>query len=193
MKIGDGEPIVNAAVLSSMAYDNDTSGLLRSLGIKYDDPEDGFGAVPYKTEGGYMPAFLGTDGGSDLGSNIRQAAGLKASQYEQAIDLAEQVYAVTGGNVTMIGHSPGGGLASAASHATGAPGVTFNAAGLHPRYRTGNDGGIRAHHMAGDPLNTVQDSRWYLPSAAGTRIRHAYPGSGVDLGGRHSIATFLDL
>ena len=64
----------NAAVLSSMACDNDTGGLLRSPGIKY-DPEDGFGAVPYETEGGYMPAFRGTDGGSDWGATFdRQPA-----------------------------------------------------------------------------------------------------------------------
>ncbi len=151
-----------AAEASSMVYGDDSGELLSQFGIKY-NPEDGFGAALYKVGDRYMLAFRGTDGLADTTANVGQAVGLKASQYEQAIKLAERVYKATGGNVIMVGHSLGGGLASAGAYATGARAVTFNAAGLHSRYRKGEHGGIRAHYMVGDPLSVAQDLDPRLP------------------------------
>ena len=177
-----------AAERSSRVYKDHEGGLLRKLDIEY-DPIHGFGAALYKVGNGYMLAFRGTDQLMDWPGNIKQGVGLKASQYEQAIKLAEQVYMATGGNVIMVGHSLGGGLASAGSYATGARAVTFNAAGLHSRYRTGKPGDIRAHYIAGDPLTRLQGLNPLMPRAAGTRIRHRYQGPES----RHSIKAFLDL
>ena len=84
-------------------------------------------------------------------------------------------------------------MASAAAYATGAHAVTFNAAGLHSRYRKGEHGGIRAHYMVGDPLSVAQDLDPRLPRAAGTRIAHRYRGSTWDVMGRHSIDAFLGM
>src|SRR3546814_12797552 len=57
--------------------------------------------------------------------------GFETGQYSDAIALAQRAEQVFGeGNVVVTGHSLGGGLASAAALATGASGVTFNAAGL---------------------------------------------------------------
>jgi hypothetical protein len=92
-------------------------------------------------------------------------------------------------NLTTNGHSLGGGLASAASVVTGAPGITFNAAGLHTntlrqfigdplaletalqRYNQAN-GLITALHVDFDFLTTLQvfGSLAGLPMALGTPV-----------------------
>lgn len=104
-------------------------------------------------------AFPGTRGFlafSDWGANIRQAFGRPSIRYQQAIDLAIQIDLATNGNVIFVGHSLGGGLASAAAHATNGTAITFNAAGLSARYRTGNPT-ISAHFVRGDVLTMVQN------------------------------------
>ena len=69
--------------------------------------------------------------GADIKANGGQALGLTTDQYQQAIVLAKRAVEAFGkGNVVFMGHSLGGGLASAAMLAMGEPGVTFNAAGL---------------------------------------------------------------
>ena len=119
-------------------------------------------------------------------ANIGQSFGLPSSQYEQAIDLARSIYDATGGNVVFVGHSLGGGLASAAAYATGAKAITFNAAGLSSRYRTASSVNIRSHYIRGDMLSIFQDFTPF-PNAAGTRISH---GSGSWFR-RHGMENFL--
>ena len=86
-------------------------------------------------------------------------------------------------SVRFVGLSKGGRLASAARFAiAGSRATTFNAAGLHSRYRTDKPGEIRAHYIRGDPLSVVQDLVPFLPEAAGTRIEHPYQFSGPFLG-----------
>ena len=178
----------HALEASKKVNKDDTGGLLDKLGIPY-KPTRGFAAALYKMGGQYYLAFRGTQGGSlrNWWSNLLQAFGFRSSQYEQAIRLAEQVHQATGGNVTLVGHSLGGGLASAGSFATGARAITFNAAGLHSRYREGEPGQIRAHYIRGDPLSLVQDFVPFLPEAAGTRIGHDYTGPFWE---RHSYEAF---
>src|SRR3546814_6477754 len=80
------------------------------------------------------------------------------------------------GNVVVTGHSLGGGLASAAALATGASGVTFNAAGLsnetleslgfNPnavRDSVSDSGQLRRYIVNGDPLNAAQQDIPILP------------------------------
>ncbi|MDE0451524.1 MAG: Ig-like domain-containing protein [Gammaproteobacteria bacterium] len=176
---------------SIRVYFDDTGGLLDKEGIPY-DPQRGFAAALYKINGHYYLVFRGTQGGSfrNWWANLRQALGFPSSQYKQAIELAQAVYQKLRGNVTFVGHSLGGGLASAARFAiAGSRAITFNAAGLHSRYRTDEPGEIRAHHIRGDPLSVVQDLVPFLPEAAGTRIEHPYQYNGP-FWERHSYKAF---
>ncbi len=109
----------------------------------------GFKAVLYqdfaaKEDKTYVLAFAGTDDattailagrGYDWVENVWQACGVDSFQYQHAMIIAQAIeQAVLGraaGSLTTTGHSLGGGLASAASIAVGAEGITFNAAGLH--------------------------------------------------------------
>ena len=162
------------------AFFDDTGGLLKKLGIKY-NPRGGFAAALYKINGRYYLAFRGTEIRSlrDWWSNFRQAFGFGSPQFDQAIALAKAVHKALDGNVTFVGISKGGGLASAARFAiAGSRAVTFNASGLHWRHRTNLPGEIRAHYIEGDPLSVVQDFVPFLPDAAGTRIKHPFQFSG---------------
>lgn len=105
----------------------------------YFNKESGFGAVPFKSEinGETMLTFRGTDnavtGFEDWKTNGLQGMGLKSAAYEQSKDAARIFKKMhPDDNVVLVGHSLGGGEASAGVSATGLHGYTFNAAGLHP-------------------------------------------------------------
>lgn len=118
-----------------------------------------------------------------------QAFGFRSTQYEQAIDLAIVIHKAVDGNVIFTGHSLGGGLACAASYATGADAVTFNSAGLSGRYASGTPGNIRAHFVVGDPLSLTQ-AILPIPAASGTRISHGGRSWLSGPRGRHSSMGF---
>ncbi len=87
-----------------------------------------------KVNTAFVLAFDGTDDLGDWYTNFAQGAAgpLVPTQYGEATNVAEQVSrAVGGAELTITGHSLGGGLASAAALATNRPAVTFNAAGLN--------------------------------------------------------------
>ena len=94
------------------------------------------------------------------------------------------------GNVIFTGHSLGGGLASAAMLATGAPGVTFNAAGLSDntlrslnpgktpnaiREELAGSGQIRRYNVEGELLTGLQQGAMLAPDAVGHELRLAAP------------------
>ena len=54
-----------------------------------------------------------------------------ADQYEQAIEISHKYNISTGGKVHFVGHSLGGGLATAAAVHIGRSATVFNAASLH--------------------------------------------------------------
>jgi len=185
------EQDARAAGYAGAAYGDDGAGF-DELGIEY-APVDGFSASVYKGEDGvYYAAFRGTNmtSGENWRANTRQAFGLSSSQYDQAVDLAVQIDQATQGNVVFVGHSLGGGLASAASYATGRNAITFNAAGLSSRYRTGTPGSIRAHYIRGDILSMGQDFT-PLPNAAGARIPHGATSWHNGPVNRHMMHHFL--
>lgn len=149
----------------------------------------------YRTpDGGYVVAFQGSVEGGDWLTNGRQALTGDDPQFTAAMELAAQVDAATGGDVTFTGHSLGGGLAAAAALATGQPAVTFDASGIHPETAeqaaqilgdgsTGaellagaSEGQIRAYALETDILTDVQTSTG-LPDAAGTQITLDTPTS----------------
>lgn len=136
------------------------------------DPETGFQAAIYTDgTGRVVVAYAGTDplNIDDWINNAQQSVGLNSEQYDQAIALSQKVTQEFGQqNVVFTGHSLGGGLASAASLATGSPAVTFNAAGVGPETleqvglshdaasRIASDGQIRRYNVENDILTNAQ-------------------------------------
>ena len=125
--------------------------------------------------GHYVVAFAGTvtNESGDIKADVQQGAGMSNAQYNQAIALARNVNQLAGpGNVAFAGHSLGGGLAAAASASTGAPAVTFNAAGVSNEtlrsvgFANPNDaraafetnGQIRSYSVDGDVLTTADEN-----------------------------------
>lgn len=139
---------------------------------------------------------------NDVQTDAAQAAGFCPAQHHFAMALGGSMVDAYPGQVIFAGHSLGGGLASAAALATGAPAVTFNAAGLSKgtidsatqqrneregEQREADDyiaesesGGVRAYHTENDILTTVQDYDspvlpGDLPAAIGHSIEIADP------------------
>ena len=100
-------------------------------------------------------------GNTDWGNNLRQGMGKDAYYYTQAQTIANNVAASPfADNVHYVGHSLGGGLASAASRVSGAPASTFNAASLNKDTikQPNLSGVIDAVNVRGDPLTRLNES-----------------------------------
>ncbi|UIJ46498.1 DUF2974 domain-containing protein [Sphingomonas cannabina] len=148
---------------------------LARLGLRTQDlssPQSSFRARVYVTgEGdaaGYVVSFRGTTDGSDWKANLRQGVGLPSDQYAHALLIAKALARNPDVNVTLTGHSLGGGLASAAALGSGRDAATFNAAGLSSatiqqaeQIRTaagiGRAAEIAAFYVKGEVLSAVQD------------------------------------
>lgn len=111
-----------------------TEDEVTALGLDPDrlDPgTDAFRARVYVDEsGGYVVAFRGSQSGADWLANAQQGVGLDSDHYARALEIGRAIGRM-GAEVTMTGHSLGGGLAATAGIAAGRPADTFNAAGLH--------------------------------------------------------------
>ena len=160
--------------------------------------------------GHYVIAYSGTDEGKDWLTNFRQGLGFEDAQYNQAVALAREAQVAFGDQVVITGHSLGGGLAGAASIATGIPAVTFNASGVHDKTleRLGIDadrakdmvednGQIRRYAVKNEILTDLQEHnlllRWAMPDAVGHKIelpdpdpqsflQRLIPGNGIKHG-----------
>jgi hypothetical protein len=114
----------------------------------------------------YVVAFRGSQTGEDWKNNALQGVGLDAPSYDKALQIGRQL-ARSGEEVTLTGHSLGGGLASAASIASGRQADTFNAAGLSGRTIAEARGiaaqngrgaaAVQAFHVPGEALTLVQN------------------------------------
>ena len=106
-------------------------------GTDYSSDKTGFNSNLYqrrKTDGSIEYAYVtaGTDDGNDVKEDVTQLYG-ETKQYPQSVDNAKLISDDLGDSeLTYVGHSLGGGLASANALATGDNAVTFNAAGLSP-------------------------------------------------------------
>lgn len=80
----------------------------------------------------YMLAFAGTEDALDWGANYNESKG-QSAQHQAAATIARVLANTVGGadKIIFVGHSLGGGLASAAAYATGSNAITFNAAAVH--------------------------------------------------------------
>lgn len=106
----------------------------------------------------------------DWMNNGRQGLGLESDYYTRAMTLAREVrQSGVETNFEIVGHSLGGGMASAGSAVTGVPATTFNAAGLHQAtaQRFADQNGLTVHNpnqtvvayqVTGEVLTDVQTS-----------------------------------
>jgi hypothetical protein len=133
----------------------------------------------------YVIAMRGTraDNSTDWGTNFQQAAGATSDHYTRAMEIGKVLARRPDTNITITGHSLGGGLAAATAIASGHNAVTFNAAGLHratiddanliqagAQYYSG-PGTVTAFNVRGDGLNALQDKQAALPDAYGNRVK----------------------
>lgn len=169
------------------------------------DNKTGFGSALFKSSinGETMLTYRGTNnavtGVKDWATNGSQGIGLETAQYNQAMFLAKQVKDVMSkSSPIIVGHSLGGGLASAAVSATKLPGYTFNAAGLHANtVAKGADMAttnalIKTQAVDGEILTMVQTyGKAAIPgllSGAGALVGG---GVGAAIGGVVSVAALL--
>jgi hypothetical protein len=185
---------------------------LRLAPASLSNVETGYFAAVYKdaNTGGYVYANRGSDELKDFVHNVMQGAGQGSPQYAQAVRNATFIAdSAQAANITFIGHSLGGGLASAQSYATEKPGVAFNAAGLHPstldpqgRERMSSNAMlVQSYQVRGEALTAAQGwwnnglvgQRGNLPPAAGThRLLEPNSGPAADSVRLHSMTSLLD-
>ncbi|MBX3707646.1 MAG: VCBS repeat-containing protein [Pseudomonadales bacterium] len=161
----------NLQVAGCAYSDASSCGALKR--VAFGTSESGIKWSAYQADGGGVVrvGFAGTNGLSDLDDNVRNAAGLRSTQYREARQIAQALAAERGGNIVFVGHSLGGGLAAAASAATGLPAVTFQAASTSSAAFTGGDPGlIRAYYTRSDILSIGQDVIPGIGSARGQRV-----------------------
>jgi len=128
-------------------------------------------------------AFRGsTPAQEDWENNFAQDANREAPYYRQAVTIGNAL-AKDEASVHIVGHSLGGGLASAAQGGSGLTASTYNAAGLHPetvaRYSAdlahdaADAGKIQAFRIEGEVLTHTQESKfgtsWVANQAVGQR------------------------
>lgn len=146
---------------------------LARYGLKTNDlapPGSDFRAALYRSElddsGTPILAFRGTTSWNDWKANFAQGAGLESDYYARALNVGQKLARATDGEggFATVGHSLGGGLASAVSARERVSGDTFNAAGVSETTlqrvhasRADGAGLVNAYHVDGEILTAVQD------------------------------------
>ena len=161
--------------------------------------DSGFRAGVFRRAGtsDYVVGFKGTESMEDWLNNGGQAVRGTSDYYRRAQSIGRDVGSVAGtggvGNVKFVGHSLGGGLASAAAHTSGLPATTFNSAGLHGFNRSWfNPPPIDAVRVDGEILTALQGAVPFLaPDAVGTPYR-LRPPSGVGSAWQQADLGWLD-
>ncbi|MFO0417442.1 MAG: hypothetical protein ACK5Y6_09155 [Pseudomonadota bacterium] len=105
-----------------------------------------FGALYYDShERTFIYVNRGTNDGPDWITDLKQAPGLQTDQYDGAIELAaklSELMSYKSDRLVFVGHSLGGGLATAQSKATGLPALVFNPAGVNKGTLERNEAGL---------------------------------------------------
>jgi hypothetical protein len=148
-------------------------------------------------------AFKGTTPTSweDWKNNGQQAMSIDSPYYQRATEIGTAMgRSGAAGSVDVVGHSLGGGMASAASRASGASGYTFNAAGLHSgtvaRYggtvHTPAVENITAYRVKGEFLTGIQEQGWKgTAAAAGAGLLGGPIGALLGAGGKVALSAYL--
>lgn len=140
--------------------------------------------------------FQGTDKYklSDWKNNLMQGMNKDSAYYSRAVSIGKAL-AKSGADVDIVGHSLGGGMASAASRTSGLAATTFNSAGLNPltvaRYGgTPVASDIQAYRVEGEVLTAAQEkSHGLMPTAVGEP--HILPGQGGSIA-KHGMDKVID-
>ena len=169
---------------------------MKKLGVnttELNDTKTGFKADIYKDKNGdYVLVYRGTYSDpnhpeNDLihdwskewtDDNMRQGLGMGSEQYEKSIDIAKRVNRnkPKDKQLTIAGHSLGGGLATAAGAATGSKTYAFCPAGVHPNtykmygVQNPNTSKVHTYYSNQDFLNMASNNLSLMPKAAGKRI-----------------------
>ncbi len=142
----------------------------------------------------------------DWQNNFAQNADQASSYYERAVTMGNSIAErAQSSQVQMIGHSLGGGLASAAQGGSGSPTTTFNAAGLHPRTvarysrvpdrQRAEPDKILAYQVEGEVLTATQESgvaSLFANPAVGQRVTVPPAKPGVSADDRHAMDEVID-
>ncbi len=132
----------------------------------YENRNTGFFARLWLRNGERVLAFAGTAEPFllDWKANIQHGLFGNTAQYRQAVDTAEQAQQEYGPIDRFVGHSLGGGLASAVALIFNKPATTFNAAGVNPTFLAQHLVGlgqanqlIDAYCVQGEILSSLQD------------------------------------
>lgn len=136
----------------------------------------------------YTVVFRGSQSGDDWKSNAQQGLGFDSTHYANALEIGKKL-ARSDADVTLVGHSLGGGLAAEAAIASGRPADTFNAAGLHQNsieaaqaVAQANDRGLSSinnYRVPGEILTTLQEGG---DRALGAGLGGLIGGGGAILG-----------
>lgn len=172
--------ILAAASYTDALYDDAASQFGWVEKEIFDNPS-GMRAVLYERHGEYVLAYAGTEPSLlDVRADVMQGWIGTDAQYFEAINLVDYVRSQYSDNLHLVGHSLGGGLASAAALVHGIKASTFNAAGVHPRTISpfqatlfGHTELIDAFRVRGEALTTLQDTgqpyglltAWFGPGA----------------------------
>lgn len=124
----------------------------------------------------YVVAFKGTTPTSldDWTANLMQGMGRETAYYNQAMEIGRTASLMAPGAVRYVGHSLGGGMASAAAAMSNAEARTFNAAGLNKSTLARKGAAmavdkVKAYFVKGDILSRLQDSA-PVAEAVGQRL-----------------------
>jgi hypothetical protein len=142
----------------------------------------------------------------DWQNNFAQNANDESSYYQRATDLGNAIFAKGQvQNVQLVGHSLGGGLASAAQGGSGSAATTFNSAGLHPktvaRYSKVADrmqaepDKILAYQVEGEVLTSTQErgvTSWFASPAVGQRSVVPAASDTLSADDRHAMDEVID-
>lgn len=136
----------------------------------------------------YTVAFRGSGGRvGDWVTNAQQGVGLPSNHYAQALEIGRSVgRADPAIDISFVGHSLGGGLASHAANASGREAITFNAAGLH--------GASRAEGAAvavKNGLRTGTADNFYVPKEFLTTAQNVIPFVPRAFGQSHALPLAL--
>ena len=133
----------------------------------------------YEKDGHYILVARGTARKPDwVDDNLKQGVGLGSDQYDQVTAVSKTTTKKVGKrNVTITGHSMGGGTSSTAGIVTGSDTYAFDPAGVHPntarKYgKTRMDSSnIYTIYAATDPLNNLQNNLIPIaPTSVGQRL-----------------------